>query len=93
MPIDSHARALFRQSSRGGGEELLNDRLPEGGLKPRRDTPMGRPTIYGRRVRIYVTTEQLAAINREAALTGVTPSEVMRAALTAWFAKEHKEAS
>ncbi len=51
---------------------------------------MGRPTVYGRRLRVYVTPEHLAHINREATLTGVTPSAVMRAALTAYFARPHQ---
>lgn len=53
---------------------------------------MGRPTIYGRRLRVYVTPEHLASINREAALTGVTPSEVMRSALTEYFGRPRPEA-
>ncbi|MBF4768332.1 hypothetical protein ISU10_11195 [Nocardioides agariphilus] len=52
---------------------------------------MGRPTIYGRRLRVYVTPEHLAAINREARLTGATPSEVMRASLSAYFSKDDED--
>ena len=60
-----------------------------------RGVVMGRPVIYGRRIRVYVSPEHLAAINRESRLTGVTPSEVMRAALAAYFTKddENEEAS
>ncbi len=52
---------------------------------------MARPVIYGRRLRLYVTPAHLASINREARLTGATPSEVMRAALTAYFMKDDVE--
>lgn len=44
-----------------------------------------RPTVYGRRVRVYLTPSDVAHIKREMALNGVTASDVMRAALHAYF--------
>ena len=52
---------------------------------------MPRPVLYGRRVRVYVTPEHLALINREIALRGVTASDVMRAALSTFFAAQEPE--
>lgn len=51
---------------------------------------MPRPVTYGRQVRVYLTREHLAEIDREVALTGQTQSQVLRAALTAWYAKPEK---
>jgi hypothetical protein len=52
-----------------------------------------RPTTFGRQVRVYVSAEHLSALNREATLTGVTRSDVMREALSAYFARPDEEAS
>lgn len=46
---------------------------------------MARPVTYGSRMRVYLTPEHLSAIRREAVLTGVMPSDVVRAALAAYF--------
>lgn len=52
---------------------------------------MAAPTkVYARKVWANVTPEQLADLNREATLTGSTASEVVRQALTAYFARSPK---
>lgn len=48
---------------------------------------MGRPTTYGRRVRVYLTPEHVSAIRREATLTGRSMSDVIRSALDQWLSK------
>lgn len=49
---------------------------------------------YAKRLRANVTSAQNAAIQREAALAGVTPSDVVRAALDAYFeSREARDAS
>lgn len=46
---------------------------------------MGRPLMYGKKVRANVTDELHRAVQREAVLTGTTPSDVVRSALTTYF--------
>lgn len=48
---------------------------------------MARPVIYGQQIRIYLTAAHRAAVQREAALLGVKPSDVIRSALDAYFDK------
>ncbi len=49
---------------------------------------MPRPRVFERRIRVSLSKEHDVAIRRECALTGASQSEVMRAALAQYFAKQ-----
>lgn len=52
---------------------------------------MAAPTrVYAMKVRAFVTAERLADIRREAMLTGRSTSDVIRAALDAYFTEQRR---
>ena len=46
---------------------------------------MARPVTHGAKLRVYLTPQLLAAVQREAAVRGEGMSDVVRRALVAWF--------
>jgi hypothetical protein len=53
---------------------------------------MAAPTkVYAKKVWANVTPEQLAAVNREVSLTGISVSDLVRNALEAYLARSRSE--
>lgn len=53
--------------------------------------PVGRPLLYGARLRVNVTPETLAAVNREALTRGITVNDVVREAVADHLRRQERK--